>query len=515
MLILLTFVVSAVLAIVSYYHWQLDYWKRRGISGPPGTIFLGNWYSTTNPAMPIGLVLREWTKVYGKVFGIQEGLRRTLVISDIEMIRELFVKKFDYFYARKHNVIAGDAENEPRVHVFEAQGVRWKRLRTIASPAFSSSSLRKIHPTVESSALALMEFFEQEAGKKAFNILPYYKEFTVDVIHRVAMGQQGPRLFTDKDKVARIEYVFRISHRNPVFLLAAVIPSLRLTLRKLFIAVAPLRKSPVPEVFQQIYKTIDDRIEKRARNDTSSVETSVPTDFIDLFLDARAEQDLDNSAEFSKSGIKVTKQLTRDEIAAQCFVFLLAGFDTTANSLAYVTYLLAKNPRVQRTLQEEIDQHCNPESIDYEIVSSLKYMDCVIKEALRMYPIANFANSRRCVKSTTLGDVQINEGDFVMADTFSVHFSREIWGEDVDEFRPERWLESSDRPQAAFLAFGLGPRLCIGMRLAYLEEKLVLAHLLQRYSIVATADTEESLSLRGSMTVSPMAVTVQLERRQK
>ncbi|VDO92382.1 unnamed protein product [Heligmosomoides polygyrus] len=230
MLILLTFVVSAVLAIVSYYHWQLDYWKRRGISGPPGTIFLGNWYSTTNPAMPIGLVLREWTKVYGKVFGIQEGLRRTLVISDIEMIRELFVKKFDYFYARKHNVIAGDAENEPRVHVFEAQGVRWKRLRTIASPAFSSSSLRKVECMMHMKA-KLLEFSTGSNGilrtrsrqeslqypavscscsdlKRGLNqSFRYYKEFTVDVIHRVAMGQQGPRLFTDKDKVARIEYV--------------------------------------------------------------------------------------------------------------------------------------------------------------------------------------------------------------------------------------------------------------------------------------------------------------------
>ncbi|VDO34132.1 unnamed protein product [Heligmosomoides polygyrus] len=79
----------------------MDYWKRRGIRGPPGILFLGNLYAMTDVNKPIGLVLRDWTKIYGKVYGIQEGLRRTLVVSDVEMIREFFTKKFECFYARK------------------------------------------------------------------------------------------------------------------------------------------------------------------------------------------------------------------------------------------------------------------------------------------------------------------------------------------------------------------------------------------------------------------------------
>ncbi|VDO54497.1 unnamed protein product [Haemonchus placei] len=364
-------------------------------------IFLGNMYELTDVSKPVGLVLREWTKTYGKVYGIQEGLRRTIVISDVEMIRELFIKKFDYFYGRKSNIIGGDVEKDSRVHVFEAQGVRWKRLRAISSPAFSSGSLKK--------------------------------EFTMDVISRIAMGQQGSQMFKDKRKVATMD--------------------------------------------------------------------------------------------------SVTKHLTREEIAAQCFVFLLAGFDTTATSLAFVTYLLAKNPRVQQILQEEIDQHCNSDSetINYETLSSMKYLDSVMKESLRIYPLAVIANSRRCMKSTTLGPIRVEEGEFVIADTMSLHFDRDLWGDDAEEFRPERlllvleslpkqkfwyliqylrrgianhhkrqefdkrlfrWTESTERSSAAFLSFGLGPRQCIGMRLAHMEEKLVLAHLLRRYDIIATNDTE-------------------------
>uniref|UniRef100_A0A183GR35 Cytochrome P450 n=1 Tax=Heligmosomoides polygyrus TaxID=6339 RepID=A0A183GR35_HELPZ len=81
--------------------------------------------------------------------------------------------------------------------------------------------------------------------------------------------------------------------------------------------------------------------------------------------------------------------LTREEITAQCFVFLLAGFDTTATSLAFVTHLLARNPLVQKNLQEEIDQHCSRDTISYETLKSMRYLDCIVKESLRMYPLAN------------------------------------------------------------------------------------------------------------------------------
>ncbi|PIO60488.1 hypothetical protein TELCIR_18014 [Teladorsagia circumcincta] len=206
MILLLTLAISAIIAVLSFFYWQLNFWKRRGIPGPPGTIFLGNMYDLTDLNKPLAFVLRDWTKKYGAVYGIQEGLRRTLVVSDVGMIRDLFMKQYDYFYGRKNFVIGGDVENDPRVHVFEAQGVRWKRLRTISTPAFSAASLKKIRPTVESSALALMEFFEKEANEKAFNIFPFFKEFSLDVIYRIAMGQRGSEIFTDKEKVAAVDY---------------------------------------------------------------------------------------------------------------------------------------------------------------------------------------------------------------------------------------------------------------------------------------------------------------------
>ncbi|VDM29887.1 unnamed protein product [Toxocara canis] len=93
------------------------------------------------------------------------------------------------------------------------------------------------------------------------------------------------------------------------------------------------------------------------------------------------------------------------------------------------------------------------------------------------------------MQTTKLGDVEIEKGVCVIADVFSVHYDKKIWGEDADEFRPERW-ENLQRHPLSWLPFGAGPRTCIGKKLADMEEKLALVHILRKYDIVAAPDTE-------------------------
>lgn len=86
--------------------------------------------------------------MFGKVFGYYEGVIPVLVVSDLDMLQEMFIKKFDCFYARKTtNLIHGNLEcsqEEPRVNLFAARGARWKRLRALASPAFSVKALKQV-----------------------------------------------------------------------------------------------------------------------------------------------------------------------------------------------------------------------------------------------------------------------------------------------------------------------------------------------------------------------------------
>uniref|UniRef100_A0A914CJ14 Cytochrome P450 n=1 Tax=Acrobeloides nanus TaxID=290746 RepID=A0A914CJ14_9BILA len=119
------------------------YWKRRGIPTPKGEILFGNLKALLNRNYPAMLQIRDWTKQFGKVYGIREGWRQVLVVSDPDMIYEMLVKKFDNFYGRKLFAIQGNPDKDPRGDVVNTRGARWKRLRNIASPTFNINNLKR------------------------------------------------------------------------------------------------------------------------------------------------------------------------------------------------------------------------------------------------------------------------------------------------------------------------------------------------------------------------------------
>lgn len=128
-----------------------------------------------------------------------------------------------------------------------------------------------------------------------------------------------------------------------------------------------------------------------------------------------------------------------------------------------------------------------------------------MKEVLRLHPIAAMAMTRTAVVDTKLGNIEIEEGTGVHVDVFSIHYNKDIWGEDAMEFNPDRfdfedelknpssfrWLKGDvTKMTNNFYSFGGGPRTCIGMRLAYIEEKLLLVYFLRRFRIKQTSNAE-------------------------
>uniref|UniRef100_A0A8R1EKT9 Cytochrome P450 n=2 Tax=Caenorhabditis japonica TaxID=281687 RepID=A0A8R1EKT9_CAEJA len=162
----------------------------------------------------------------------------------------------------------------------------------------------------------------------------------------------------------------------------------------------------------------------------------------------------------------------------------------------------------------EIDRVCSDPEITFDQLSQLKYLEYVVKETLRMYPLATLANARRCMRATKIGDYQVEEGVEVMCDTWTLHYDKKIWGEDAEEFKPERWENGEDHfYKGGFIPFGLGPRQCVGMRLAYMEEKLLLSHILRKYDFVPGPKTQTPLKLVGMRTTQPESVWMHLKNR--
>ncbi|XP_048465780.1 cytochrome P450 3A19 isoform X2 [Rhincodon typus] len=188
--------------------------------------------------------------------------------------------------------------------------------------------------------------------------------------------------------------------------------------------------------------------------------------------------------------------LTDSEILAQALTFILAGYETTSNTLSYTAHNLATHPDVQKKLQQEIDEAFpNKAPPTYDGVMQLEYMEMVISETLRLFPPAPRID-RVCKKDVQLNGVTIPKGTIVMVPAYVLHRDAEYWPE-PEEFRPERFSKENRESWVpnTFLPFGMGPRNCIGMRFAQLTMKLALASFLQHLSIVPCKETPIPLEM--------------------
>jgi cytochrome P450 len=175
-------------------------------------------------------------------------------------------------------------------------------------------------------------------------------------------------------------------------------------------------------------------------------------------------------------------RLTEKQIHDHVITFLAAGHETTAITLVWTFYLLARYPAVREKLLEEMRTVLAGRAPTAEDVAKMPYLDQVLSESMRLYPPA-WMQVRFTAEDVEIGGVTLPQGTMLIASQWVLHRLPEIWG-DADVFRPERWDPASEStvPPGAYFPFGGGPRTCIGMPLAQLEAKLILTTILQRYT---------------------------------
>jgi len=195
-------------------------------------------------------------------------------------------------------------------------------------------------------------------------------------------------------------------------------------------------------------------------------------------------------------------------VASQAIIFFLAGFETVATAMCYACYELAINPHVQDKLRHEIKQTF--EKTDgkptYGDILEMKYLDMVVSESLRRWPIGA-ATDRVCVKPYTLKPttITLKVKDTLWIPIYNIHNDPQYYPE-PDKFIPERFSEENKgkiRPYT-YMPFGVGPRSCIGSRFALLEIKSMLVHLLNDFEIVPTEKTPIPIKLGNSGTFTPV-----------
>lgn len=230
--------------------------------------------------------------------------------------------------------------------------------------------------------------------------------------------------------------------------------------------------------------------ERRLKRETDAIRS-----IADQILARRlqeSERDIASRSDILSLFIKKARELDEDSASLLCpdtlrsiiLTFIFAGRDTTAECITYTFYGIARHPEVQQKIVQELREFNASSTLTYGDVKSLKYLEAVVYEAVRLYPALPY-NVKMAVKDDYLPD-----GTFVPAGTDVVYSpwymgrNHAMWGDDPLVFRPERWLEMKTRPTAyEFPAFQAGPRVCIGMNMAVLEAKMFIAVMLRRFDV--------------------------------
>jgi cytochrome P450 len=171
--------------------------------------------------------------------------------------------------------------------------------------------------------------------------------------------------------------------------------------------------------------------------------------------------------------------LSDDELRDNVVTFIGAGHETTALTLTFSLYLIANTPEVQDRLLREVLDVCGDKPIDAAMIDAMPYHEQVIKEAMRLYPPVAIID-RIATADIDLGDAQIKKGDLAFALIYIMHRHKKLW-ENPERFDPERFSEERTKaiPRFQYMPFGAGPRICIGMKFAYMEAVAILATLVR------------------------------------
>lgn len=159
---------------------------------------------------------------------------------------------------------------------------------------------------------------------------------------------------------------------------------------------------------------------------------------------------------------KFSEQVVKEQIET----VIIAGNETSGLTASYAILMLAMHPDIQERVFEELKSvYDSPDEYSsYERIQQLTYLDCVLKEVMRMFPVAPFI-VRCCIGNTKLRTCTIPKDALVMVSLYNLHRREDIWGSDADVFNPDHFSpeRSAGRDPFAFLPFGGGPRNCIGL----------------------------------------------------
>ncbi|XP_039307038.1 cytochrome P450 9e2-like [Solenopsis invicta] len=420
--------------------------------------------------------------------GLYDVKTPIVMLRDIELIKSVTLKHFDMFIDH----IGFVDENQDKFfgkNLVALRGERWREVRSILSPAFTSSKMKSMFKLMSECAVDFSSYLTQlPPEKKIMELKDVFTRYTNDVIATCAFGVKVDSMRNPKNDF----FVYGTEATNfrglifLKFLIFRKLPQLARILKMTLI------HEKIADFFRDLVKTT---IKTRDENGI------VRPDMLQLMMESRGK---DGKAE-----------LSIDDMVAQAFIFFFGGFESTSTAMCFAAHEIAMNQDIQKRLQNEIDQVLEDTNgqASYEAVNGMEYLDAVINETLRMYPVAS-AMDRLCGKDFELPSTlpgkkpfTVKKGHGIWIPVYGLHHDPQYF-EEPEKFDPERFLGERKKHSlncGAYLPFGLGPRMCIGNRFALLETKVLLFQLLARCELKSCEKTPIPIKIAkdGGFTLRP------------
>ncbi|MFJ5438991.1 cytochrome P450 [Pectobacterium brasiliense] len=433
----------------------------------------------------VHLQMLRWKAQYGRFYRLRLGFTSAIVIADAECIRTIMKSRPDEF--RRISSIESVFQEAGLNGVFSSEGKRWEHQRRLTEPMFQPAHLKYFYPSLRKVTSRLSDRLSMLAETAETVVLvEEFKRYTVDITSLLAFGEDVNTLEQGENPLSQsLRHLFPMINARS----GSLFPLWRYIRRE--------RDKQFDASLSLIREYVDGfiyRQRKRLRLNPQLIEA--PENMLQVML---AEQKKDGT-------------LKDDDIVANAITLLLAGEDTTANTLAWMSFQLCSAPSVEECVFQECKEATDGAGalLPWPL-PRLPWLTAVMYESMRLKPVAPLLYLEP-TKNTVIDDFLIKKGTPLLLMLNASGFD-DVLFQQPDDFVPERWLERGKASFSDLQPFGGGPRMCPGRSLALMEIKLGFHALCSGFRVEAqqpASDVTESFAF----TMSPSGFRVKLHKRE-
>ncbi|XP_012160670.1 LOW QUALITY PROTEIN: probable cytochrome P450 6a21 [Ceratitis capitata] len=476
------FLIVTALTLLGYcIYWlrkRMQYWQDLGIPCDKPNFISGSLTGILKTRTFADIARDTYKKQFkgtGPFCGFYWIQRPAVFVLETSLVKSILIKDFQNFVDRG---FYSNPEDDPLTgQLFLLEGHRWRVMRNKLSPTFTSGKMKNMFPILRQVGVELVRVVEEtlKAGPNV-EVRDLVSRFTMDVIGLCAFGIECNSLKNPNDPFRQMGRRVFLDQRHGYLCNAFIVLFPKLC-RRLHVKMTP---EHITEFYMRIVR------ENIAYRESNNIKRN---DFFDMLLELK-----NNKMMKSEDGQALTN-ITVEELAAQAFVFLVAGFETSSTAMSYALYELAQRIEIQQRARDEVCEVLarHNDEFTYECMSEMVYLNQIISETLRKHTIVPLI-SRECREDYQVADnprYKIEKGTFVLIPAVAIHYDEDYYP-NPEEFNPDNFTPEkvAARDSVEWLPFGDGPRNCVGLRFGLMQMRVGLAYLLKNFKFSVSEKTQ-------------------------